>query len=475
MSASRTDQAYRLRLEAERRTRARARSPLLEYVPRVSRDLDSPQHLTPIADAFERVYAGESIQLCITTPPQFGKSLTAFHGLVQLMQRRPGLSHAYATYAQEFARDQSREAQKVARGANLELEGGLDRWRARNGSHVLWTGVGGPFTGKKVNGLLIVDDLLKNREEAESPTMRQKAFDWLTSTAFTRLHPGASVLVIHTRWHPDDPIGRLQKQGWPVIELPAITDAGESLWPEGRPIEFLRQQERLVGEHDWWSLYMCQPRPRGGALFRGEPARYDGPTTGKRITVTVDLAASERKTADYTVLAAAAHWGGTNDDRGMDILKVERGQWDLSRIHEACHRWQAEYGVVLDIEQVANQAAVVNHIRKRQTYEINGKPVTLPGIRLRTWAPRSDKFARALPAAAAWAAGRIRVPTTPAPWLPDWLDEHASFTGTKADEHDDQVDTTSRNWDLGSRPDAGAARPAAGPTRSRTQPAPVRR
>ena len=316
--------------------------------------LEAPHHLAPLVRLFERIAAGDTVRALVSTPPQHGKSQTCLHALVWLLQRKPHLRHAYATYAQQFSRDQSTIAHRVVEHHGLQLDRGtLDRWSTPAGGGVVWTSRGGPLTGHPVDGVLLVDDLLKDREEAESPLIREKAMGWLTGVAFTRMHPSASVIVVATRWHPSDPTGQLIGQDeWDQVILPAIKEDGTALWPEQRPLDFLRKQEKRVGVYDWWSLYMCQPRPRGGALFRGEPARYDGPTTGKRITVTVDLAASEKKTADYTVLTAAAHWGSTNDDRGMDILKVERGQWDLAHIHEACHRWQAEYGVILDVNRV---------------------------------------------------------------------------------------------------------------------------
>jgi hypothetical protein len=105
-------------------------------------------------------------------------------------------------------------------------------------------GVGGPITGKGAD-VLIIDDPIKNPEEANSPTQREKIWDWFQTTAYTRLEPGGAIILIMTRWHPDDLAGRLLKQmesggeHWEVVSLPAIAEdrdllgrkPGQALWP----------------------------------------------------------------------------------------------------------------------------------------------------------------------------------------------------------------------------------------------------
>src|SRR5207253_2678807 len=136
---------------------------------------------------------------------------------------------------------------------------------------------------------------------------------WLNSTAMPRVHPGASVIVVHTRWHEDDLIGRLEKKTdedddgnkvriWETVNLPAVREDGTPLWHK-RPLKWLKRQRATIGEYDWWSIYMGSPRRKGGELFKGlyfyEP--NDRPTSGFEIAIGVDLAYSEKKRADWSV------------------------------------------------------------------------------------------------------------------------------------------------------------------------------
>jgi hypothetical protein len=129
---------------------------------------------------------------------------------------------------------------------------------------------------------IIIDDPIKNREEANSPVYRQKIWDWYTSTLYTRLQKDGCILLIVTRWHEDDLAGRLLEQegdAWRVIELPAICEEpglrdydhraeGEALWPEEYSVEALADTKRTIGSYDWASLYQQHPSPGEGGLFK---------------------------------------------------------------------------------------------------------------------------------------------------------------------------------------------------------------
>jgi predicted phage terminase large subunit-like protein len=139
-------------------------------------------------------------------------------------------------------------------------------------------GVGGPITGRGAH-LLIVDDPVKNDEEARSPTIRQKQWDWWQSVATTRLRPGGLTLVIQTRWHRDDLTGRILKhaqmngQRWRVIRFPAIAEEndvlgrspGEALWPEMYPAERLARIKAARTTYYWQAMYQQNPQAEGAA------------------------------------------------------------------------------------------------------------------------------------------------------------------------------------------------------------------
>lgn len=393
---------------------------LLEWFSRVSPELDPPVHLSPVVEAVERAVR-EEVRIVISAPPQHGKSTLLLHALVWLLVQNPARRNAYVTYAAQVAQDQMYKARLIAERAGLELEATLDRWRTPQGGGVVATGIGGPLTGYAVDGLLIVDDYVKNRQEAESPTYRERAWAWFTSTALTRIHPGASVVVVATRWHPDDLAGRLVAQGWENIVLSAVDDSGHPLWPERRPLEWLERVRKEVGEYDWWTLYMGQPRQRGESLVRREWIRYGEPPAREKLRVYqgVDLAISTRQDGDYTAIATV----GRDSDGRIWVLDVvrHRGPFHtvLQLIQSQAERWRPER---IAIEAVQYQAAVVQELMRT---------TTLPVFPVR---PDRDKISRFLPLSARYQQGLV----WHAPILPREFEEELLAFPTG--RHDDQVD-----------------------------------
>jgi predicted phage terminase large subunit-like protein len=406
--------------------------PLLEFIPQVSPYLQSPHHLAPLAALLERSL-NEPVRALVSTPPQHTKTTTLLHGMAWLMRQRPQRTNAYVSYATDFARSKSRLARRIAEDARVPLDPNSDRleeWRTLQGGGMLATGIGGPLTGHGINGLLLVDDPVKNRQEAESALIRERHWEWFNDVAFTRLHPQASVIVCMTRWHPDDLIGRLSAKGWHLLNLPAINEQGHALWPERYPLEALHKIRQQVGEYTWASLYLGQPRPRGGALFR-EPTYYDQlPDTGYTYARGFDLAYSSRKSADYSVIVSGRYAAG--------VLYLE-DVW----------RAQVESPVFANAAKLGRGPMhIYAHGVERGVLQMFQRDHRLP-IVIRDARDGGDKFARAQPAAAAWNAGRIRIPQSAA-WLEALLSEVLAFTGVN-DPHDDQVDALAALWDALSR------------------------
>lgn len=224
----------------------------------------------------------ESI-LVIEAPPRHGKSeyvskyLTSWY-----LGRWPDRRVILTSYEANFARSWGRKSRDVLREVGGELFGirvseeqhaAVDWEIEAHGGGMVTSGVGGPLTGRGAN-LLIIDDPIKNAEEAVSQVYRDKQWDWWQSTADTRLEPGAVVVVIATRWHPDDLSGRLlaasaSGEGSRVrrIHLPAVAEAndelgrseGEPLWPERFDSAALEKKKR--GRDLYWWLSMYQQRP----------------------------------------------------------------------------------------------------------------------------------------------------------------------------------------------------------------------
>lgn len=415
---------------------------LLDWVKVLSPKYERPDHLTKLAEVLVRAQF-EPVYCWLSVPPRHSKTESILHSVPWRLMRDPTCEIAYATYEARLAYEKSRKMRELAVAAGVRLKKGaqgVQEWKTEQGGGLIATGVGGPLTGRGAR-LLIIDDPLKNREEAESPVIRGKIWDWFTSTALTRVEPGGSVIVCHTRWHDDDLIGRIQNEfpDWVGIQMPAVTENADgtrrALWPSRWPLKELDIKRRLVGEYDWAALYQGQPRPKGGRMF-GSVARYKesmlaDAKTPYKIIIGADPAATEKTSADYSVACVIAVSGnfGTLDFRA-EVLEVYRKQVQVPEFVARLRDLAVKWGAPIAVEAVAGFKAVPQMLRNLdKTLRI----VEAPAL--------GDKFTRALPVSAVWNDGRILVPENPKdhPWLPDFLTEIEKFTGVK-DARDDQVD-----------------------------------
>jgi predicted phage terminase large subunit-like protein len=251
------------------------------------------RHHLLIARHLEMVERGEITRLMITMPPRHGKSMLASEFFpAWYLGRNPDHYVVAATYAQELADDFGRKVRnQIADPAYAQIFPGvglksdstssrrfhvttpLDSFATGQNGAYFAVGVGGPLTGRGAH-LLLIDDPVKNREDAESEVIRKKTKDWYTSTAYTRLMPGGRIVVIQTRWHEDDLAGWLQEEhkheGWVILDLPAIDDDGQALWPEQYDIEALERIKRALPPRDWSALYQQRPSPETGDYFKRE-------------------------------------------------------------------------------------------------------------------------------------------------------------------------------------------------------------
>lgn len=397
---------------------------LFAFIPAVTPGYAAPRHLHPYVETLARTWT-HPVRAVLSTPPRHAKSETTLHAIVQTLRRDPRKRIGYATYAAEFSAQQSKHAALIAHRAGVSLlEQRHDFWRTAEGGQVIWTSIGGPLTGKGVD-LMIVDDPVKDRQEAESPTYRERAWSWFNAIAFTRLEPGGSVVVIQTRWHPDDLAGRLISQGWPRINLPAIDDDGAALWSERYPVESLRKIQAQVGEYDWTSLYQGEPRSKGGRVFKDPTYYVKPPTLAYRIRVGVDLAYTAKTHSDYSAAVVMAEYDGK-----YYILDVLRMQVEAPAFAEQLAKVVRRHPGAQAVAHVATvEKGTIDLIKKTQR------------INIRDELARGDKFVRAQPVAAAWNAGKVMIPSS-GDWVEAFVNEVTNFTGLD-DPHDDMVDALS--------------------------------
>jgi predicted phage terminase large subunit-like protein len=413
---------------------------LLDFIPALNARYERPEHLARLADVFRRIDAGEAVRVLVSYPPQHGKSDLLVNGVARLLRRKPWLRNAYVCYGEKLVRKKSRQARDTAIASGVQLRDdshAVNDWQTVEGGGLFSTGVGGPLTGQPVDGLLVVDDPHKDREDAESALARSRCQDWWSSTAGPRLHPSASAIISHTRWHEDDLIGWLSKEtmpgpdgeavpAWEVINVPAIDEQGHELW-HLRPLSFLAEQRRR-GEYDWWSLWMGSPRPRGTNVFRGA-AFYDERPVEYRVGKGVDLAYTAKTRADYSCGVVVLQ-SGVNQ-KGLPIYyvaEVRRGQVEAPEFIRTLAGLNVSYPTGSWHWFCSTTEKGVAHIVSDGDSGVVIDPVLAT----------ADKFVRAQAVAVAWNDGRVLVPRK-AEWLKAFVDELGAFTGV-GDRHDDHVD-----------------------------------
>ena len=434
----------------------------------------NPPHLRALDLALLRLLRRPSGRLFVTFPPRHGKSERISRTLpAWFLGNWPDQRVILASYEADFAASWGAKARDLLAewgpsvfGVGVKEGAAAGRsWQTTRGGGMECAGVGGAVTGKGAN-LLIVDDPVKNAEEAFSKTHREKAMDFWRSTAYTRLEPQGRAVILMTRWHEADLGGQAIKEGiaagedWEVLELPAIAREGdpigrapgEALWPERYNKAALERIKAVVGPYFWSALYDGRPSPVGGGLYKtawtkrcrlegdGRGARLSGlpggprPIEGMLRFGTVDLACSERTSADYTVVSSYA-W-----DRQGDLVKlgVDRARREgpeiLPAIERAVRRWGMSF---VAVESTGFQLSVVQ-AGTRPWFDPFTQTVR-PALPLREVRPSGDKVSRYMPVTARAAAGRLWVPEGAA-WAADWEAESAAFP---AGDHDDQCDCDS--------------------------------
>lgn len=435
-----------------RATRTARGEPLRDYIRRTAgRAWRRAQHLEQLYDAGERVDRGEAVRLCVSMPPGHGKSTATLGVLGWSMLRHPTRVSAYVSYSGPATRAKSSALRDAVTAGGLVPHPdlwSLGEWRSAVGGGLLAAGIGGRLTGDRLTGCLVVDDPFKGPREAASPLIRDRVSEYLDGVALARLTPGASALVVHTRWDPDDLIGRLEKvvgadgrPAWTVIRLPALDDSGAALWPEVYPLaelDRIRAQLDARNPHLWPSLYLQRPVRKGGALFLA-PSRYETyapPLQGARRVLGVDWAASAKASGDATSVVSLDLAGRGVDQRGRVV---------------GCVSWRVEAPVALErvraVELANPGCTLAMEVNGVGAVQVQNYRRLYPGARIVEVRRVSDKYAAAVGTAAAWNAGRIAVPLGGS-WAPDFVGQVQGFTG-RAGAEDDDVDALVNGWEGG--------------------------
>ena len=293
-----------------------ARGNLLAFTEYTFPQYRAAEHHRLICAKLEAVERGEIDRLMVFMPPRHGKSELATKRFpAYALGRNPKRQVIQASYNSDLATDFGRQVRNIVnthRYQNVfstELAAdskAANRWNTSDGGAYVAAGVGTAVTGRGAD-IFIIDDPLKDREEADSETRRETIWNWYTSTAYTRLMKGGAIILIQTRWHEDDLAGRLleaeAKGGdkWEKLILPARMSNGEALWPEEFPIEAIQRIEQNIGSRDFSALYQQEPSPDEGTFFKREWFKRHGQliTENHHVYMCSDYAVTDGD-GDYT-------------------------------------------------------------------------------------------------------------------------------------------------------------------------------
>lgn len=413
--------------------------------------------LTQVARYVETQGRAGFQNLLVNMPPRHGKTMTVAQLFpTWFLGRNPDYRVIVTSYGATLALKSSRAARNMMYAPRYRSVFGhtiasdsaaVDSWSIQDhegGMDAM--GVLGGVTGKGGH-LVLGDDLVKNREEAESETLRDKTWEAWTADFLTRVNsPYAGVVLMATRWHQDDPSGRtlLQFQDdWHILKLPAIAeevdelgrDPGQALWAERYPLSFLRKQEQVLGPYNFSSLYQQNPVPAEGGFFQRD--WFHVVEQAPQILHAVrywDLAMSDKPTADFTVGVLM----GLGVDGHYYVLDVVRRRVDWGELVNFTAEVMLTDGpsVSQGVEEAGYMTRAVRDLNadgRLHGYSVMGYPVD------------KKKHIRALPVQAKLSSGLIHI--LRAHWTDNYIDEFVSFTPKESSNvHDDQVDATSGAW-----------------------------
>ncbi len=416
--------------------------PLLDLIPRLSPGFAPPYHLGPLVDELEQVIAPRQGQrfYWFSVPPRHYKTTTLLHGAVKHLLRWPDQGIAYVSHSQPFASKQSKDLRKLCARAGFRFTRGSNRqdeWEVEEGGGLVARGIGAVEAGRGYR-LILVDDPIGGHDDAFSAAKREAIFDALEDDVLTRLSPDGAVILVHTRWHPDDPIGRYQRghNRWRGLNIPALsgTEESEPLLPEVWGFDFL-DGIRRSNVYKFDSLYQGRPRSKGTKRFNEEPARYqfsELPRSGYRVAYGVDLASTAKTQADFSVCLKLVQHGHDTEGRPLYyVADLVRKQVDAPSFTLAMH--------TLHAHEPAPMLWLCSGTEKGTAQFVQQKIKSFK-FRLTT----VDKFQRSEAVSEAWNQGRVLVPSGDdrPEWVDDFLDEVTNFTGQPSSTrlHDDQVD-----------------------------------
>ena len=407
---------------------------------------------------YDDLVANKRPQLVIQAPPQHGKSDLIVSFISWLAGKSPDLRTIYTSFSERLGVRANLKLQRLYDSAIYQdifpdtkinasnavtVSGQFLRNReileyCEHDGYFRNTTVCGSITGESLD-LGVIDDPIKGRKEANSKTVRDGVWDWFTDDFFTRFSENAGLLCILTRWHIDDPIGRLiaQNPSIKVLSYPAIAinneqnrKEGEALFPEHKSLEFLLERKKVMDTTSWLSLYQQSPIVLGGEIIKGEWfKRYSMLPKMEYRKIYADTAQKKGKENDYTVFEC---WGYSEGN--AYLIDLVRGKWESPELRRKANDFWHKHAAIKNgelrqfcIEDKASGTGLIQDIK-------NIDKIPVVGIQRNT-----DKLTRVQDALPYIESGFVYLPDN-SPFVNDFIAECEAFTADDGHDHDDQID-----------------------------------
>jgi predicted phage terminase large subunit-like protein len=411
-----------------------------------------------LQDWWEAYKRGERPTLVVQAPPQHGKTTMMQDFLAWCSGHNPDIKSIYASFSDALGIETNKAMQRIYSNPAFQrvfpelvinAQNVVTMLRAaRNSQHIDYIDREGSFRNTTVNGVIngfgldigLIDDPMKGRVATQSKTIRDNTWSWFTSDFFARFSDHAGLIIIMTRWHVDDPVGRFIEM-FPdtvvkIYKAIATEDEeyrakGEPLFPEHKSLAFLLLRKKALAAYEWESLYQQSPIIVGGDLFKVEGFKLiDAQPYPRNVIKSVrywDKAGTEGGGA-YTC-GVLMH---LMDDDTCVVSDVVRGQWSAlkreERMRQTAQLDDDKWGVVaVWVEQEPGSGG--KESAERSIMNLRGHDVHADRV-------TGDKEVRARPYAAQVEAGNIKL--VRAPWNKEFIAEHETFPAGK---YKDQVDS----------------------------------
>ena len=426
--------------------KTQAKKDFLSYVKAVWDGFVEGEHHKLFARKLEDVARGKIKRLIVNMPPRHTKSeFASVYFPSYMMGLKPDMKIMQTTHTAELSQRFGRkvrnlmdteEYKRVFDNVTLSADSkSAGRWETSVGGEYFAAGVGGAITGRGADLLII--DAPHSEQDALSPSALESAYEWYTSGPRQRLQPGGSIVVVMTRWSTLDlteklirRMGEAHADQWEVVELPAILDSGEPLWPEFWKLEELEAVKASLPIAKWNSQYMQNPTSEEGAIIKREWWRVwgkDHPPEPSYVLQSYDTAFSKKETADYSAITT---WGvfrpNSDAPESIFLLDAKRGRWDFPELkaiaNEEYHYWQPD--AVL-IESQASGTPLTHELRMAGIPVVNYRPTR-----------GKDKTTRVHSVAPVFESGLVWAPDTI--FAEEVIEECAAFP---YGENDDFVDS----------------------------------